>query len=173
MEITAQVKFARISPKKVKPLLGNLRRRPVTEVLNSLRYVPSKAGRMVYKLINSAVANATNNYNFKTDNLKIKLLTVDEGPRHKRYWLRSHGAADVKLKRMAHLNVVLEEIAPVVAQSKDKSLSSASVKPVVSPDKTKSTASENHTPAAPTPTPANKPKKGLSAKRLFTRTTNK
>lgn len=110
MEITATAKFIHISPKKVQPWLKSLRLKQAILVLDSLKYSNTKAGQMVYKVIASAVNNAVNNYNFKPDNLRIKLLAVDEGPRHKRYWFRSHGSADVRLKRMSHIKVVLEEI---------------------------------------------------------------
>ncbi|MBU1082866.1 50S ribosomal protein L22 [Patescibacteria group bacterium] len=112
MEIIAKAKFIRISPKKVRPLLKDLRQKNVDLVLASLRYTHTKAGRLLYKLIASAAANATNNYNLKADNLKIKTLTANDGPRFKRHWMRSHGSSDVILKRNAHLAVVLEEIKP-------------------------------------------------------------
>ncbi len=170
MEITAQVKFARISPKKVQPLLADLRRRQVDEVLQGLRYARSKAGKMLYKVIASAVANATNNYNFKTDNLKIKSLVVDEGPRYKRYWFRSHGSADVRLKRSAHLKVVLEEIVPVKIEKKpvkttlpSKSVSSAPIAAVSAAAPAKPDKSGG----------LNKPAGRLGGKKIFTRTTNK
>jgi large subunit ribosomal protein L22 len=115
MEIVAKSKFIRISPKKVRPLLKDLRSKKVSVVLPSLNYAQTKAGHLLYKLIASATANATNNYNLKADNLKIKTLTADDGPRFKRHWLRSHGSADVILKRNAHLTVVLEEIVPTLA----------------------------------------------------------
>jgi len=174
MEIAAQIKFAHISPKKVQPLLGDLRRKPVVAVLSSLKYARTKAGKMLYKVIASAVANAANNYNFKPDNLKIKTVTADEGPRYKRYWFRSHGSADVQLKRMTHITVILEEIVPVKLESKaGKSGSSLSPKTVPSA----STSGDKPTPTGldkTKPDPAAKPPRGrLGVKRLFTRTTNK
>lgn len=174
MEITAQIKFAHISPKKVQPLLSDLRRKPVVAVLSSLKYARTKAGKMLYKVIASAVANAANNYNFKPDNLKIKTVTADEGPRYKRYWFRSHGSADVQLKRMAHLTVILEEIVPVKLEPKagksSSSLSTKAVPSALAPQGEPTTAGPGKT----KPEPAAKPPRGrLGGKRLFTRTTNK
>lgn len=168
MEIKAEAKFIQISPKKVHPWLGDLRRKPVVLALDSLRYAQSKAGKMLYKLIHSAAANATNNYNFKIDNLKIKTLVVDEGPRMKRYWFRSHGSADVKLKRYTHLKVILEEIAPVKVEKKV-------VTPIVPAPKTDSTKSADAQNLSGTQgkTDLAKPKTKLNARKLFTRTTNK
>ena len=170
MEITAQTKFAHISPKKVKPLLADLRGKGAQEVLSNLKYARSKAGQMLFKAIASALANAINNYNFKPDNLKIKSLVADEGPRYKRYWLRSHGAADIRLKRMTHIKVVLEGTTPVKGVSKPTVSKRLSKSGLGSAEKT------SGAPAAPakvksvTSTP---PKGKLGGRKLFTRTTNK
>lgn len=190
MEVSAYAKFVRISPKKVQPLLKGLRGKPVEEVLASLRYSQTKAGKLLYKLIASASANASNNYNLKPDNLKIKKLVADEGSRFKRYWFRSRGSADTQLKRTAHLSVVLEEAVPslpvdqakvinqatkaqrseeTAAPSQDKSASSAS------PATTEITAQAVTPEASTEPASQVEPKKQkrLDIKRIFRRTTNK
>lgn len=120
MEVVASAKFVRISPKKVRPLLKDLRGKKVTDVLAALHYSGSKAGKLLYKLIASASANASNNYNLKQENLKIKTVTANDGPRFKRIWMRSRGSSDVILKRTAHLAVVLEEIVPTIIDKPSK-----------------------------------------------------
>ena len=110
MQIKAKAKFVRISPKKVKPLLKDIKGKKTKVVLEALKYSPRKSGQLLYKLIASAVANANNNYNLDKDNLKIKNIVADSGPTFKRQWMRSHGSADGRLKRTAHLSVVLEEV---------------------------------------------------------------
>jgi len=169
MEITAKAKFIRISPKKVRPLLKDLRQKKVSLVLASLQYTRSKAGRLLYKLIASATANATNNYNLKIDNLRIKTLTADDGPRFKRHWLRSHGSADVILKRNAHLDVVLEEIVPTTA--------SISKKPAVKTDSANLTVKDDSKEEGKIKIgiESSKIKKtgGEGLKKIFRRTTNK
>ncbi|HAR55024.1 TPA: 50S ribosomal protein L22 [Patescibacteria group bacterium] len=171
MEITAIAKFSRISPKKVQPWLKNLRRQPAAAALDSLRYVNTKAGRMVYKVIASAVSNAVNNYNFKPDNLRIKSLTVDEGPRQKRYWFRSHGSADVRLKRLAHIKVVIEETTQqTITKPLTKSVAS---KAGLQPDKTKVLSDKSSKPAGPTGKSENMKVKKSTTRRIFSRTTNK
>lgn len=172
MEIVAKSKFIRISPKKVRPLLKDLRSKKVNVVLPSLNYATTKAGRLLYKLIASATANATNNYNLKIDNLKIKTLTADDGPRFKRHWLRSHGSADVILKRNAHLTVVLEEITPTLpaeAKVADKKVVNSKLL-VTDVDSTKETTANKLT----GDDNINVRKSGGSGlKRIFRRTTNK
>ena len=123
------------------------------------------------------MANAANNYNIKSENLCIKSLTVDEGPRAKRYWLRSHGAADLKLKRMAHLTVILEEVLPTGGRRPAKPIVPGST-PRTSPETSpgvKLATTPSSAAAGPTPQTekASKPKGRLGIKRLFTRTTNK
>lgn len=170
MEITAEVKFARISPKKVQPWLAGFRRKRAMEALSSLRYARSKTGKMLYKLIASAVANAINNYNFKADNLEIKSLVVGEGPRQKRYWLRSHGAADVRLKRMAHLKVVLQEITPVKVEKKSPPVSPTTA-PKTAPAKPAGGSVASTIPTAKADLAKLRGRWG--GKKLFPRTTNK
>src|SRR3990167_8585040 len=114
MQVAASTKFVRISPKKVRPHLKDLRGKKVVPVLAALKFANTKSGQLLFKLIYSASANAANNYNLKPDNLKIKILKVDEGPRFRRYWYRSHGSADLQMKRTSHLNVILEEITPTL-----------------------------------------------------------
>jgi len=172
MEIIAKSEFIRISPKKVRPLLKDLRSKKVSVVLPSLNYARTKAGRLLYKLIASATANATNNYNLKIDNLKIKTLTADDGPRLKRHWLRSHGSADVILKRNAHLTVVLEEITPtLLTQPKisDKKIMTTKLS-VTDADSIKETTTNKLTIDDNTKV---KRSGGTGLKRIFRRTTNK
>lgn len=116
MEVQAITKFARMSPKKIRPLAIILRRMNVNEALVKLKYHKSKSAKLLSKTIHSAVHNAKNNYNLKEDNLKIQHLTVDAGPSAKRYWFRSRGSSDRLLKRTSHLKVILTEIKPTLVK---------------------------------------------------------
>lgn len=167
MEVTAKAKFVRISPKKVKPLLRDLKGKSPTVVLSALQYSPHKAGKLLYKLVASALNNASNNYNLKHDNLKIKKITADEGPRFKRRWMRSHGSADTLLKRTSHLTVVLEEVLPTLPSAKTKVASSKSAD-----KKSDHISKESSTILGPKPELV-KPKSRLDIKKVFRRTTNK
>ena len=62
------------------------------------------------KLLNSAVANAENNFKLDKANLFIAKITVDEGPKLKRWHAQSRGRAAEILKRTSHVTIVLEEI---------------------------------------------------------------
>ncbi|MDD5605834.1 MAG: 50S ribosomal protein L22 [Patescibacteria group bacterium] len=132
MDIQATAKFVRISPKKALPLVRSLRGKKATVAVAGLKTHPTKTSLILQKLIYSAISNAKNNYNLKEDNLKIKRLTVDEGPRYKRYWFRSRGSADQLLKRASHFQVVLTEITPTLVKRKvEKKAVEASTKTTV------------------------------------------
>lgn len=173
MEVKAITKFTRISPKKARPMAKALRGMKVVEAMDQMKFHRSKTAQLFYKLIKSAVSNASNNYNLKEDNLRIKTLTVDTGPTMKRYWFRSHGSADPLLKRSSHFAVVVEEIKPslvkkVVAKPTTDDKSSAA-------PTTAEAESTSATPVAQTTKAAMpKPKLTQNLKKVLTRrTTNK
>ena len=71
-----------------------------------------KGAKLIYKTVKSAVANALDlNKKLDEDMLFIKEIRVDEGPRLKRLAYRSRGRADMTLKRMCHITVVVDEVA--------------------------------------------------------------
>ncbi len=142
---------------------------PVPDALIHLKYHSSKTAKLIYKLLHSASANATNNYNLKEDNLRIKTLTVDTGPTMKRYWFRSHGSADPLLKRSSHMSITLEEIKPSLVKKPIVKPSSTPVSP--SAPTTETTGEKTTTqPKATLP----KPKFSQGLKKIITRrTTNK
>jgi large subunit ribosomal protein L22 len=112
MEVKASAKYLKISPKKAREFVGTLSGMRAVEAMSRLKFHPAKTARLMAKLIKSAADSGANNYNLKQDNLRIKALGVDEGPRSKRLWYRSHGSADRLLKRTSHFWVVLDEIKP-------------------------------------------------------------
>lgn len=172
MQVKAVAKFVRISPKKARPLARALRGKKSVAALDALRFDVSKTARLVYKLIFSAVSNAKNNYNLKEDNLRIKELTVDEGPTFKRYWYRSHGSADRLMKRSSHFSVILEEIQPsLVKKPVAKPTVASKEEPVVE----SSVDSQNSANPAQPPKDRNAgPKAQQGVKKVITnRTTNK
>jgi large subunit ribosomal protein L22 len=86
-----------------------VRGKPVGEALNILRFMPNKAATPVYKVVESAAANAENNFDMNRDDLYIAKIYVDEGPTWKRIRPRARGMADRIRKRTSHITVVLAE----------------------------------------------------------------
>jgi len=100
MQAKAVTKYVRISPTKVRPVMDLVRGKPVDRALAILRYLPHKAAREIARTIESARANATNNYDMVPDALIVKYIFADEGPAFKRIHAarprssRSHSQAD-------------------------------------------------------------------------------
>ncbi len=109
VEAKAQVKYVRISPRKVERVLDHIRGKQIDEALAILRYLPHKGARITEKLIDSAVANAENNHDMMKEDLYIDKIYANQGPTLKRYKPRAQGRADLIRKRSTHISVVLKE----------------------------------------------------------------
>ncbi|HLE78101.1 MAG TPA: 50S ribosomal protein L22 [bacterium] len=109
MEARAVAKYVRISPLKVRQVTAMIAGRPVTEAQAVLRFAPSRSAQAVAKVLNSAVANAENNYELNRDDLIVSRAVVDKGPSTKRLQTRARGRADVIIKRSSHITVVVAE----------------------------------------------------------------
>lgn len=110
MESRAVARYIRISPRKVRLMMDEIRGRKIEEALNQLSFAPQKGAFILKKLINSAVANAEQNFEMDVDKLYIKRVFADEGPTLKRFRPRAMGRAAKIRKRTSHLTVVLDEI---------------------------------------------------------------
>ena len=106
----AVAKYIRISSRKVKVVIDLIRGKQVDQALAILMYTPKAAAPVVEKLLNSAIANAENNLGLDRESLYVAEVFADQGPTLKRYWARSHGRADVILKRSSHITVVLDQV---------------------------------------------------------------
>jgi large subunit ribosomal protein L22 len=109
MEIRAAARFVRISPRKVRLVMGQVKGKKVEEALNALGFAPQRGAGIVKKLIHSAVANAQENTSMDVDSLYIAKIYADEGPTLKRWRPRAQGRATRIRKRTSHLTVVLDE----------------------------------------------------------------
>ncbi len=109
METRAIAKYVRISPRKARLIINEVRGKRVEDALNTLSFSPTKGARILKKLIHSAVANAQGNTNADVDVLYIKRIFADEGPTLKRFRPRAMGRAGRIRKRTSHLTVVLDE----------------------------------------------------------------
>ena len=109
MESKAVAKYVRISPRKVRLIMDQLRGMDVEIALNLLSYAPQKGAFLLKKVIHSAVANASQNANIDVDKLYIKKIFADEGPTLKRFRPRAMGRATRIRKRSSHMTVILDE----------------------------------------------------------------
>lgn len=109
MEVKATAKYVRMSPRKVRLVVGAVRGKPVNEALATLDFLPNAAARAVAKVVKSAAANAENNYQLSPDELYITRIYADEGPTLKRFRPRARGRVSPILKRSSHITVVVGE----------------------------------------------------------------
>jgi large subunit ribosomal protein L22 len=109
MEVKAIAKYMRISPRKVRLLMKEIKGKKVEEALNLLAFAPQRGAPILRKLINSAVANASQYPDIDVDNLFIKHIFADEGTTLKRFRPRAMGRATRIRKRSSHLTVIINE----------------------------------------------------------------
>jgi large subunit ribosomal protein L22 len=103
-------KYLMGSPYKIRPVADLVRRRPYPEAMSVLENMPHKGARLIRKTVKSAAYNAlARNKKLDEDMLYIREIFIDEGPRLKRIWFRAKGRADMLLKRMCHITVVIDE----------------------------------------------------------------
>ena len=76
MEAKAIAKYVRISPLKVNFICKEIRGKQVDEALSILMLTPKKGARVLEKVLNSAIANAENNFNLDRDNLYVSKLML-------------------------------------------------------------------------------------------------
>lgn len=107
MEVLAKGNHIRISPKKVRPIADIVRGKNARQSLVVLAGMPQKAAKIVEKVLNSAVANAENNFSLDKDKLVISEIRVDEGSVLKRYRPRAMGRASEIRKRSSHITVIV------------------------------------------------------------------
>ncbi|MDX2501063.1 MAG: 50S ribosomal protein L22 [Deltaproteobacteria bacterium] len=109
MEVRAVSKYVRISPQKVRKVVGDIKGIPVEIGLQKLKFMPQKAANILEKVIRSAVANADQNADVDIDMLVIRNITADQGPSLKRWKARARGRGTRILKRTSHITVILAE----------------------------------------------------------------
>ena len=106
-EVKAHLSYLRMSPRKVRLVVDAVRGMDIEPALAQLQFMPRAAARPVKKLVESAVANATHNFQLSREGLFIKAATVNQGPTLKRWRPRAMGSAAPILKRTSHITIVL------------------------------------------------------------------
>ncbi|MDR2159418.1 MAG: 50S ribosomal protein L22 [Treponema sp.] len=118
-------KYLIASPFKLRPVADLIRRKPYPEAVSLLENMPHKGARLIRKTVKSAASNALGaNKKLDEDMLYVREIMVDEGPRMKRVWFRARGRADMLLKRMCHITVVIDEAGGSAGRAGGRSASS-------------------------------------------------
>lgn len=109
MATVARLRGARITPQKARLVADQIRGLRVDKAINILAFSNKKAAHIIKKVLESAIANAEHNDGADVDELKVKTITVDEGPTMKRWLPRARGRANRIFKRTSHVTVTVEE----------------------------------------------------------------
>lgn len=107
VEVRARARFVRSAPRKARLVMDHIRGKSVGDARAILGHTPRAAATDISKLLESAVANAENNFELDPGDLRIHRATVDEGPTIKRYRPRALGRATPIAKRTSHMTITL------------------------------------------------------------------
>lgn len=110
MSSTAKLRYLRIAPRKVRLVSDLIRGKSIREAQTLLNFTAKKAALPVLKLLKQAVANIKQGSQIEEGNLYISKITVDEGPKLKRWMPRARGQVSEIQKKTSHVTLVLDEI---------------------------------------------------------------
>jgi large subunit ribosomal protein L22 len=106
----AVARFVRVTPMKARRVVDMVRGKRVDDALALLRFAPQAAAENVYKLLESAIANATTGEGLSRADLVVTKAMVDEGPTLKRFRPRAQGRAFRINKRTSHMTLVVQPV---------------------------------------------------------------
>lgn len=109
MEVSAKLRYARISAQKARLVANEVRGLEVAKALEILKFSIKKAAKLMRGTLESAIANAEFNDGADIDELKVAKIYVDEGPTIKRMNPRAKGRADRICKRTCHITVTVSD----------------------------------------------------------------
>ena len=105
MQVAAKLRYARVSPQKVRLMADMIRGKNVDDALKTLSFTPKKSAKIVKKVLESAIANAEHNHGADIDELKISRIEVNEAPTLGRFRARAKGRGTKIIKRNSHITV--------------------------------------------------------------------
>jgi large subunit ribosomal protein L22 len=126
--VKAHARSLRIAPRKMRLVTNLVKDMRLADAMTQLQFTNKKGAKMLQKLLQSAAANAENNFSLNRDGLFIKTITCDMGPVLKRSFPRARGSAFMIRRKMSHVNVILEE-RPVKAKKKKTAVVPKAVRP--------------------------------------------
>ena len=109
MQVTAKLRYARISPQKCRLVVDTIRGKKANLAVTTLKFMPQKGAKSVAKVLDSAIANAYNNFNADVDDLTVTRVEVDPAPMLKRYHARAKGRGVRIAKRNSHILVQVSD----------------------------------------------------------------
>ena len=104
----ASARYVRITPMKARRVVDMVRGLQVDEALTLLQFAPQAASETVYKVLESAAANAETTEGLNRADLVLSVAMVDEGPTMKRWRPRAQGRATRINKRTSHITLAVQ-----------------------------------------------------------------
>lgn len=171
MPVVAKLNYLRIAPRKLRLIADLIRKKKVDEAEAILNFAKKRGAEPLLKLLKTAVSDARNNFQLEPNNLYISKITIDKGPKYKRWRPRARGAAYEIQKKTSHITLVLDEIAPDKKVKKTKKPSAITKKKKVSEEIKKEETPETKKPKFKTGPEVErpKPKTERGIKRFFRR----
>lgn len=108
MQIKAESKFIRTSPRKIRLVADLIRGMNPDQAILTLTHLRKRAATPLLKTLKQAMANAVNNHNLAKDSLLIQSIEVNQGPTYKRWRPVSRGRAHSILKKTSHIKIILQ-----------------------------------------------------------------
>ena len=109
MQVTARLNNLRIAPRKVRLVAHSIVGLPVQTALVRLKQEVQRSAEPMKVLLESAIANATNNFKLAKENLYVAEVRVLDGIRLKRFTPKAFGSATPILKRTSKVHIILDE----------------------------------------------------------------
>ncbi|MCP5140448.1 MAG: 50S ribosomal protein L22 [Chromatiales bacterium] len=105
MQVSATLKYARISPQKCRLVADAIRGKSVAGAKQILELMPKKGALLLKKVLDSAIANAEHNNAADIDELRVSTVFVNEAPRLRRFRASAKGRASPRQKRSSHITI--------------------------------------------------------------------
>lgn len=160
--IRAKLSNLRIAPRKLRLIVDLIRGKSAMEAERILNFAVKRGVKDILKLLKSAVSSARHDFQIEESNLYITKVTVDEGPKLKRWMPRARGSASEIQKKTSHITIILDEIEPSSAKAtarKEEVKKETKVEKILKADKPKFEVKKE----------APKPKRTTGLKRIFRR----
>lgn len=109
MEAKAILRYALITPRKVRRIIALIRNKKAGDAILTLQFLPHRAARIVEKVLKSAMANAEQKKVTDPESMRIAKAVADQGPTMKRMMPRAMGRGNIIRKRTSHITLILEE----------------------------------------------------------------
>lgn len=104
--IKATMRSVRMSDKKIRPLIRNIKGKDLNVVISMLSVQKMKTSYFLLKLIKSITSNIKN-ANPDLKNIHIKNLYVDQGRSYKRVFARSQGRVNYIRRKTSHITIII------------------------------------------------------------------